>query len=79
MAPIAEECLAGAMTGAIVRDVSAKDVISATCAVKEFDLLTATPADLDFTADFRLDLRCCIDSDECSSVVLWFDTPFSGR
>eukprot|EP00192_Tetraselmis_astigmatica_P003868 CAMPEP_0117670264 /NCGR_PEP_ID=MMETSP0804-20121206/12640_1 /TAXON_ID=1074897 /ORGANISM="Tetraselmis astigmatica, Strain CCMP880" /LENGTH=572 /DNA_ID=CAMNT_0005478511 /DNA_START=129 /DNA_END=1844 /DNA_ORIENTATION=+ len=78
MAPIAEEAHAGALKGALVRVVPPSAMLSQPACVKEWDLLTASAQDLDFTNEFRLPLDAN-PTQGCASLVLWFDTAFSAR
>uniref|UniRef100_A0A061SNI7 type I protein arginine methyltransferase n=1 Tax=Tetraselmis sp. GSL018 TaxID=582737 RepID=A0A061SNI7_9CHLO len=82
MTAIAEEEHQSALRTGIVRVVSPSDLLGEAAALKDWDLLSAAPSDLDFTSEFRLPLdseAAGAQSRLCASVVLWFETPFSER
>lgn len=79
MTPIMEESHRAAMSRAIVRVVPAEDLVSHGAAIREWDLMTATSADLDFTSEFSVVVEAQAKQDVCSCIVLWFDTDFSER
>ena len=61
-----------------VLPVPSSSVVTATAAVKSFDLTTVMPSDVEFTAAFEL-LPKAEGAVHVAGLVLWFDTQFSSR
>ncbi|KAL2613108.1 hypothetical protein R1flu_024800 [Riccia fluitans] len=91
MSTVGEEVLYDATQHPIIDVIAAKDVITDTCFLKEFDLLTMKHDDVDYTADFSVKLARkekhgsdVVGSTEddcvwCYGLVIWFDTGFTSR
>ncbi|KAG6551599.1 hypothetical protein Mapa_006676 [Marchantia paleacea] len=95
MQSVGEEVLYDATLHPIIDVINAKDVITDSCLIKEFDLLSMKHEDVDYTADFHVKLprREALESDGigstqvddaskivwCYGLVVWFDTGFTSR
>ena len=94
MAPVADELRRGAAGKVLVREVSARHLVTAAARAHAMDLATMAPADQDFTSEFSL---AALPAGAAASgggggggggggsaravscLVLWFDVEFSAR
>ncbi|KAL3700084.1 hypothetical protein R1sor_018106 [Riccia sorocarpa] len=95
MSTVGEEVLHDATKHPIIDVIAAKDVITDTCLLKEFDLLSMKHDDVDYTADFNVKLPpkgehetgAVVPAEDdrlskpvwCYGLVVWFDTGFTSR
>ncbi|KAI5082237.1 hypothetical protein GOP47_0001980 [Adiantum capillus-veneris] len=85
MTSIGKQVLEDAASSLIVDVVESKDIVTNSCLLQTFDLVTMADSDVDFTASFELSLLASLvmeagqDSVVCYGLVVWFDTQFSSR
>ncbi|MCO5551320.1 hypothetical protein L7F22_004821 [Adiantum nelumboides] len=85
MTSIGKEVLEEAALSLIVDVVERKDIVTDSCLLQTFDLVTMADSDVDFTASFELSMPASLVEESgpdfvlCYGLVVWFDAQFSSR
>eukprot|EP00959_Pyramimonas_sp_CCMP1952_P407089 8532046-Pyramimonas_sp.AAC.1 len=79
MAHIGEAVHGDALKTGIVAEVDGNTVVTPPVTLRHFDLMTMKQPDVNFTADFKLELAPDAQPTVIYGVVIWFDVDFSKR
>lgn len=79
MSAIGSELRGSAGGKVLVREVTSSHLVTPPATVHTMDIVTMTPADQDFSAEFILVAPPGGEEPPLACLVLWFDVAFSGR